>query len=93
MSWKFLIPIVVDLILTYGVGKSLAEIKALAEKKVREIVPGKLFDDAAWAAVELAWDVILGKVGAVIPLPKTHAAKVAIATAEIASHRFDKSPV
>lgn len=61
--WQALIPLVVRFILS-TVAKNLPmdEWKAKTKVWVQSVVPGTWFDEAAWAIVDGAWDVILGEV-------------------------------
>lgn len=67
--WQSLIPIVVRFLLS-AIAKNLPgdQWKAAAKIWVKDIVPGTWFDDAAWAIVEGAWDIILGEVQKQNPL-------------------------
>lgn len=66
--WQYLIPVVVRFLLQKVASNLPTEQwKQQAKIWVKDTVPGSWFDDAAWAVVEGAWDLILSEISAQIP--------------------------
>jgi hypothetical protein len=91
--YQYLIPLVVRFLLSTVVSNlPMVEWKKAAKDWVFKTVPGKWFDEAAWAVVEGAWDIILGEVTKQFPKGVAANSKMDDAWAAVASVSAEVMP-